>query len=74
HHITWFLRDFKFCKLQRSQENRIHPPPLRLYNWYQSDYSWQVIQNSDYYFEVEDSETKLMKETPYELLKEDQKK
>ncbi|GJV04055.1 glyceraldehyde-3-phosphate dehydrogenase GAPCP1, chloroplastic-like protein, partial [Tanacetum coccineum] len=32
------------------------------------------IQNGDFYFEVEDSETKLMKETPYELLKEDQKK
>ncbi|GKA34261.1 hypothetical protein Tco_0720690, partial [Tanacetum coccineum] len=35
---------------------------------------WQVIQKSDFYYEVEDSETKLMKETPYELLKDDQKK
>ncbi|GJS49994.1 hypothetical protein Tco_0600115 [Tanacetum coccineum] len=35
---------------------------------------WQVIQNGGFYFKVEDSETKLMKETPYELLKEDQKK
>ncbi|GKA89555.1 hypothetical protein Tco_0811367 [Tanacetum coccineum] len=25
---------------------------------------WQVIQNGDFYFEVEDSKTKLMKETP----------
>nr|GEX20509.1 retrotransposon protein [Tanacetum cinerariifolium] len=35
---------------------------------------WQVIQNGDFYFEVEDSETKLMKEMPYELLKDEQKK
>ncbi|GJS11627.1 hypothetical protein Tco_0368423 [Tanacetum coccineum] len=35
---------------------------------------WQVIQNGDFYFEVEDSETKLMKETPYDLLKDKQKK
>ncbi|GJR79237.1 retrovirus-related pol polyprotein from transposon TNT 1-94 [Tanacetum coccineum] len=35
---------------------------------------WQVIQNSDLYFEVEDEETKLMKETPYELLKDTEKK
>ncbi|GJR43334.1 retrovirus-related pol polyprotein from transposon TNT 1-94 [Tanacetum coccineum] len=33
-----------------------------------------VIQNGDIYFEVEDSETKLLKETPYELLKDEQKK
>ncbi|GKC15366.1 hypothetical protein Tco_1012148 [Tanacetum coccineum] len=35
---------------------------------------WQVIQNGDFYFEVEDEETKLMKETPYELLKDIKKK
>ncbi|GKA09408.1 zf-CCHC domain-containing protein [Tanacetum coccineum] len=35
---------------------------------------WQVIQNGDFYFEVEDEETKLMKETPYELLKDNEKK
>ncbi|GJX51366.1 putative reverse transcriptase domain-containing protein [Tanacetum coccineum] len=34
---------------------------------------WQVIQNDDFYFKVEDSETKLMKETSYELLKDEQK-
>ncbi|GJZ12099.1 UBN2 domain-containing protein [Tanacetum coccineum] len=28
---------------------------------------WQVIEDGDFYFEVEDSEMKLMKETPYEL-------
>ncbi|GJZ50186.1 hypothetical protein Tco_0604376, partial [Tanacetum coccineum] len=33
---------------------------------------WQVIQNDDFYFEVEDKETKLMKETLYELLKDEQ--
>ncbi|GJW41527.1 hypothetical protein Tco_0067372 [Tanacetum coccineum] len=35
---------------------------------------WQVIQNGDFYFEVEDEETKLMKETAYELLKDTKKK
>ncbi|GJS99506.1 hypothetical protein Tco_0820676 [Tanacetum coccineum] len=28
---------------------------------------WQVIQNDDFYFEIEDSETKMMKETPSKL-------
>ncbi|GJX19830.1 retrovirus-related pol polyprotein from transposon TNT 1-94 [Tanacetum coccineum] len=35
---------------------------------------WQFIQNGDFYFKVKDSETKLMKETSYELLKDEQKK
>ncbi|GJV13808.1 hypothetical protein Tco_1355349 [Tanacetum coccineum] len=35
---------------------------------------WQVIQNGNFYFEVEDEETKLMKEIPYELLKDKKKK
>ncbi|GKA43902.1 hypothetical protein Tco_0736626 [Tanacetum coccineum] len=35
---------------------------------------WQVIQNGDFYFETKDEETKLMKETPYELLEDDEKK
>ncbi|GJU44770.1 hypothetical protein Tco_1202036 [Tanacetum coccineum] len=35
---------------------------------------WQVIQNGNFYYEVEDPETKLMKETLYELLEDDQKK
>ncbi|GJR54862.1 hypothetical protein Tco_1405383 [Tanacetum coccineum] len=35
---------------------------------------WQVIQNDDFYYEVEDSEMKLIKDTPYELLEDDQKK
>ncbi|GJX83703.1 hypothetical protein Tco_0333184 [Tanacetum coccineum] len=35
---------------------------------------WQVIQNDDFNYEVEDSETKLMKEMPYELLEDVQKK
>ncbi|GKB00617.1 ribosomal L18p/L5e family protein [Tanacetum coccineum] len=34
----------------------------------------RFIQNGDFYYEVEDSETKLMKETLYELLEDDQKK
>ncbi|GJV22570.1 hypothetical protein Tco_1371590 [Tanacetum coccineum] len=37
-------------------------------------YLLQVIQNDDFYYEVEDSKTKLMKETPYELLEDNQKK
>ncbi|GJS74701.1 hypothetical protein Tco_0707542 [Tanacetum coccineum] len=36
--------------------------------------SFGIIQNGDFYFEVEDEETKLMKETPYELLKDNEKK
>ncbi|GJT66991.1 hypothetical protein Tco_1018471 [Tanacetum coccineum] len=32
------------------------------------------LLNDDFYYEVEDSETKLIKETPYELLEDDQKK
>nr|GEY77813.1 hypothetical protein [Tanacetum cinerariifolium] len=35
---------------------------------------WQVIQNDDFYYVVEDSKNKLIKETPYELLEDDQKK
>nr|GEW04461.1 hypothetical protein [Tanacetum cinerariifolium] len=35
---------------------------------------WQVIQNGDFYFKVEDTETKKMKETPYELFKDEQNK
>ncbi|GJV71719.1 hypothetical protein Tco_1491714 [Tanacetum coccineum] len=35
---------------------------------------WQVIQNGDFYFEVKDPETKMIKETPYDLLKDEQKK
>ncbi|GKF57086.1 hypothetical protein Tco_0170623 [Tanacetum coccineum] len=34
---------------------------------------WQFIQNGDFYFEVEDSKTKLMNETSYKLLKDEQK-
>nr|GFC66553.1 hypothetical protein [Tanacetum cinerariifolium] len=34
----------------------------------------QVVQNDDFYYEVKDSETKLMKETLYELLEYGQKK
>ncbi|GJY82912.1 hypothetical protein Tco_0496288 [Tanacetum coccineum] len=35
---------------------------------------WQVIQNNDIYIEIEDSKTKMMKETSYELFKDNQKK
>nr|GEW53515.1 hypothetical protein [Tanacetum cinerariifolium] len=35
---------------------------------------WQVIKYGDFYYEVEDSETKLMKETPYKLLEDGPKK
>nr|GEX35482.1 zf-CCHC domain-containing protein/DUF4219 domain-containing protein/UBN2 domain-containing protein [Tanacetum cinerariifolium] len=35
---------------------------------------WQVIQNGDFVFEMEDPKTKLMMETSYELLEDDQKK
>ncbi|GJY70565.1 hypothetical protein Tco_0474268 [Tanacetum coccineum] len=35
---------------------------------------WKVIQNGDFYFKFEDDESQLMKETPYELLKDEKKK
>ncbi|GJR03936.1 hypothetical protein Tco_0526920 [Tanacetum coccineum] len=35
---------------------------------------WQVIQNGDFVFMMDDPETKMEVETPYELLKDDQKK
>nr|GEV76919.1 UBN2 domain-containing protein [Tanacetum cinerariifolium] len=35
---------------------------------------WQVIQNGDFYFEVDDEETNLMKETSCEHLKDTEKK
>ncbi|GJV01126.1 hypothetical protein Tco_1334695 [Tanacetum coccineum] len=35
---------------------------------------WQVIQNCDFVFMMDDRETKMEVETPYELLKDDQKK
>ncbi|GJS12969.1 zf-CCHC domain-containing protein [Tanacetum coccineum] len=35
---------------------------------------WQVIQNGNFYFEVKDSKMKLIKETPYGLLRDEQKK
>nr|GEU55009.1 retrovirus-related Pol polyprotein from transposon TNT 1-94 [Tanacetum cinerariifolium] len=35
---------------------------------------WQVIQNGNFVFEMEDPETNMIKETPYELLKDDDKK
>nr|GFA41943.1 hypothetical protein [Tanacetum cinerariifolium] len=35
---------------------------------------WKVIQNGNFYYEVEDSKSKMMKETPYELLEDDQRK
>nr|GEU56788.1 UBN2 domain-containing protein [Tanacetum cinerariifolium] len=35
---------------------------------------WQVIQNSDFYYEVEELENKIMKETAYKFLEDDQKK
>ncbi|GJX76503.1 hypothetical protein Tco_0323314 [Tanacetum coccineum] len=35
---------------------------------------WQVIQNGDFYFKIEDSKSKMVKETSYDLLKDDQKK
>nr|GFA00806.1 UBN2 domain-containing protein [Tanacetum cinerariifolium] len=35
---------------------------------------WQVIKNGNFYYKVKDSKTKLIKETPYEILEDDQKK
>ncbi|GJR30995.1 retrotransposon protein, putative, ty1-copia subclass [Tanacetum coccineum] len=35
---------------------------------------WQVIQNGDFVFEIEDPKTKMTKDKPYELLEDDEKK
>ncbi|GJX08613.1 hypothetical protein Tco_0196545 [Tanacetum coccineum] len=35
---------------------------------------WQVIQNGDFVFEMEDPETKMTKDKPYELLEDDENK
>ncbi|GKE91757.1 hypothetical protein Tco_1572852 [Tanacetum coccineum] len=35
---------------------------------------WQVIQNGNFVFEIEDSDTKMVKDTPYELIEDDEKK
>ncbi|GKF04284.1 hypothetical protein Tco_0034952, partial [Tanacetum coccineum] len=35
---------------------------------------WQVIQYGDFVSKMEDPKTKMMKETPYELLEDDKKK
>nr|GEV97872.1 putative ribonuclease H-like domain-containing protein [Tanacetum cinerariifolium] len=34
---------------------------------------WKVIQNGNFYFKIEDSKRKMIKETPYELLKDNQR-
>ncbi|GJR36266.1 hypothetical protein Tco_1211950 [Tanacetum coccineum] len=60
-----FLEPNGFCFWKASFENYVKSKDIDL---------WQVIQKGNFYYEVEDSETKLMKETPYELLEDDQKK
>nr|GEW63989.1 hypothetical protein [Tanacetum cinerariifolium] len=69
----------KGCSMQRPpfiEPNRIYFWKARFETYVKSKdiELWQVIQNGDFYYEVEDSETKLMKEIPYELLEDDQKK
>ncbi|GJZ12097.1 hypothetical protein Tco_0546856 [Tanacetum coccineum] len=61
------------CSMQRPpllEPNGFYLWKARFKTYVKSKYIdlWQVIQNGDFYFEVEDSGMKLMKETPYELL------
>ncbi|GKA21303.1 retrovirus-related pol polyprotein from transposon TNT 1-94 [Tanacetum coccineum] len=60
-----FLEQTGFCFWKACFETYVKSKDIDL---------WQVIKNSNIYYEVEDSEAKLMKETPYELLEDDQKK
>ncbi|GJX74494.1 retrovirus-related pol polyprotein from transposon TNT 1-94 [Tanacetum coccineum] len=67
------------CSLQRP--SLLEPNRFRFWKaWFETYVKskdidlWQVIQNDDFYFEVEDSKTKLMKETPYKLLKDNKNK
>ncbi|GJS24209.1 retrovirus-related pol polyprotein from transposon TNT 1-94 [Tanacetum coccineum] len=54
-----------FCLLKARFETDVKSKDIDL---------WQIIQNGDFYFKVEDEETMLMKETPYKLLKDTKKK
>ncbi|GKA90998.1 zf-CCHC domain-containing protein [Tanacetum coccineum] len=63
--IPPFLEPNGFCFLKARFETYVKSKDIDL---------WQVIQNDDFYFEVKDEETKLMKETTYELLKDNEKK
>ncbi|GJX10744.1 hypothetical protein Tco_0200603 [Tanacetum coccineum] len=59
--IPLFLEPNGFCFWKARFETYVKSKDIDL---------WQVIQNSNFYFEVEDSKTKEKKETSYELLKE----
>ncbi|GKC40284.1 hypothetical protein Tco_1052668 [Tanacetum coccineum] len=59
-----FLEAYGFCFWKTCFETYIKSKDIDL---------WQVIQNRDFVFEIEDLETKMMKATPYELLKDDKK-
>nr|GEX47796.1 hypothetical protein [Tanacetum cinerariifolium] len=54
-----------FCILKSHFETYIKSKDINL---------WQVIQNEDFYFEIQDFETKMLKEALHELLKDEQKK
>ncbi|GJY60153.1 retrovirus-related pol polyprotein from transposon TNT 1-94, partial [Tanacetum coccineum] len=60
-----FLEQTGFCFWKACFETYVKSKDIDL---------WQVIKNNNFYYEVEDSEDKLMKETPYEILEDDQKK
>nr|GEU30676.1 putative reverse transcriptase domain-containing protein [Tanacetum cinerariifolium] len=59
------LETHRFCFYKTRPETYIKSKDIDL---------WRVTQNGDFYFEIEDSKTKMMKETTYELLKDNQKK
>ncbi|GKD65278.1 hypothetical protein Tco_1307386 [Tanacetum coccineum] len=63
--IPPLLKAYGFCFWKARFDTYINSKDIDL---------WQVIQNGDFYFEVKDEETKLMKEMPYELLKDNEKK
>ncbi|GJU62780.1 hypothetical protein Tco_1244615 [Tanacetum coccineum] len=63
--IPPFLEVDGFCFWKTRYETYIKSKDIDL---------WQVIQNGDFVFMIEDPEAKVEVKTPYELLKDDQKK
>ncbi|GJR13695.1 hypothetical protein Tco_0796347 [Tanacetum coccineum] len=59
------LKDDGFCFWKTHFETYIKSKDIDL---------WQVIQNDDFVFMMDDPETKMEAETPYELLKDDENK
>ncbi|GJZ13747.1 hypothetical protein Tco_0548977 [Tanacetum coccineum] len=80
HHQTAlrsYALSWKPCQgdsLNLPDHRKVYPARFETYVKSKDIDFWQVIQNSDFYFEVEDLKTKEKKETPYELIEDNQNK